>query len=243
MPDLTATSMQEQTSCNVFELRRYTLHPGQTDRLIDLFEREFIEPQEAVGAMVVGHFRELDGPDRFVWIRGFRDMPARKRALEAFYGGEVWLRHRDAANATVIDSDDVLLLRPARPGSGFRLAALPHSAGTGQGSMVVATTYSLPGPASEDLVELVDSQLRQRLGERGAVLLATLVTEPSENNFPRLPVRENEHVLVWIARLPDRDSLGSVTGELERWPAWQRAVHLIPCQRLRLEPAPRSAIR
>lgn len=240
---MTAIPMPAPTSCDVFELRQYTLHPGQTDTLIDLFEREFIEPQEAVGAMVVGHFRDVDGPDRFVWVRGFRDMSARKRALESFYGGEVWLRHRDEANASMIDSDDVLLLRPARPGSGFPLAPRSHPAGTGQGSMVVATTYSLRAPASEDLVELVDQELRQKLGESGASLLATLVTEPSENNFPRLPVRENEHVLVWFARLPDRDSLDSIIGELERWPAWQRAVHILPSQRLRLEPASRSAIR
>ena len=29
----------------VFELRQYTLRPGQRDRLVELFEREFVEPQ------------------------------------------------------------------------------------------------------------------------------------------------------------------------------------------------------
>src|SRR5262245_21549620 len=36
-----------EPACAVVELRRYTLHPGQRDVLIALFEREFVEPLEA----------------------------------------------------------------------------------------------------------------------------------------------------------------------------------------------------
>src|SRR3979409_225487 len=117
--------------CPVVELRQYTLKPGRRDVLIDIFERSFIEPQEAVGARILGHFRDLDAADRFVCLRGFRYMPSRKLALEAFYGGEVWGRHRDAANETMVDSDNVLLLRPARPGSGFQSGRQRDTAGAG----------------------------------------------------------------------------------------------------------------
>ena len=55
----------------VVELRQYTLRPGQRDVLIGLFDREFVESQEAAGMAIVGQFRDLDDPDRFVWIRGF----------------------------------------------------------------------------------------------------------------------------------------------------------------------------
>ena len=41
---------------------------------------------------VIGQFRDLDNPDSFVWLRGFADMEARKRALTGFYSGPVWLR-------------------------------------------------------------------------------------------------------------------------------------------------------
>ena len=99
----------------VIELRQYTLHPGQRDTLIDLFEREFVQPQRAAGIQLLGRYRDLDRPDRFVWLRGFADMAARPAALAAFYDGPVWRAHRDAANATMIDSDDVRLLRPALP--------------------------------------------------------------------------------------------------------------------------------
>src|SRR5829696_7935028 len=57
--------------CSVLELRQYTLHPGKRDVLIELFEREFVESQEALGMQLVGQFRDADDPDRFVWLRGF----------------------------------------------------------------------------------------------------------------------------------------------------------------------------
>jgi hypothetical protein len=112
---------QPQTCCPIVELRQYTLHRGRREVLIELFDREFIESQEALGMDVIGQFRDLNNPNRFVWLRGFRDMPSRARGLEDFYGGPVWKAHREAANATMIDSDNVLLLRPARKVLNFSL--------------------------------------------------------------------------------------------------------------------------
>ncbi|WP_328923812.1 MULTISPECIES: NIPSNAP family protein [unclassified Streptomyces] len=99
----------------IVELRQYTLRPGARDTLVDLFEREFVTGQEAAGITVGGRFRDLDDADRFVWLRSFPDMAARARALHAFYHGTVWQAHRERANATMLDSDNVLLLR----GPGF----------------------------------------------------------------------------------------------------------------------------
>src|SRR6266536_6201356 len=113
--------MSQSTYSPIVEFRRYTLHPGRRDELIELFEREFVETQEAVGMQVIGQFYDLDNPDQFVWLRGFNDMPAREASLHAFYGGPIWKAHHDAANATMIDSDNVLLLRLVHPTSGFSL--------------------------------------------------------------------------------------------------------------------------
>ena len=69
---------------NVVELRQYTLKSGQRDTLIALFEREFVESQEAVGIELIGTFRDLDDPDRFVWLRGFPTwLPARNRSVRS----------------------------------------------------------------------------------------------------------------------------------------------------------------
>ena len=99
----------------------YTLKPGRRDALIDIFERHFVESQEALGMTVVGQFRDRRRRDRFVWLRGFSDMESRRNALAAFYDGPIWGAHKAKANDTMLDSDNVLLLKPARPGLAFRM--------------------------------------------------------------------------------------------------------------------------
>src|ERR1043165_9345700 len=122
----------------ILELRQYTLHPGKRDTLIDLFDRTFVDPQEDAGMRVLGQFRDLDDPDRFVWLRGFPDHASRAARLESFYSGPIWKAHRDAANATMIDSDNVLLLRPLDPASGFLLPRMR----TDRGALVPDTHSS-----------------------------------------------------------------------------------------------------
>src|SRR6266496_2398348 len=195
--------MSARTYCPVVELRQYTLKPGMRDVLIGLFEQEFIETQEATGIIVIGQFRDMDNPDRFVWLRGFADMPTRARALQGFYGGPVWKAHREAANATMIDSDNVLLLRPARPGSGFLVEGgdrPPPGAGEAPGGLVVATIYSFGAPPGADFLDFFESALRPVVTGAGASILAYFVTEESANNYPALPVREGEQVFVWFSR-------------------------------------------
>ena len=103
------------TQSPVVELRQYVLKPGAADALVEVFEAEFVESQEALGMAIGGLFLDRDDADRFVWMRGFSSMEARRDALGAFYGGPVWKQHGPAANATMVDSDDVLLLRPTDP--------------------------------------------------------------------------------------------------------------------------------
>jgi NIPSNAP len=157
----------------IYELRQYTLHPGQRDTLIELFEREFVESQEAVGMRLVGTFRDLDDPDRFVWVRGFPDMESRRQALTDFYTGPVWRASSKEANATMIDTDDVLLLRPILD---FPAASpLP-------GGLITVQIGSLPTPPVP------------------AGVVAALETLDVENTFPALPVRSGEELYVWFRR-------------------------------------------
>lgn len=192
--------------CPIVELRQYTLHPGKRDVLIDLFDREFVESQEALGMKVIGQFRDLDNPNRFVWLRGFRNMPSRAQALKDFYGGPIWKAHREAANATMIDSDNVLLLHPATPTSGFSLGSRERS-GSGsketRNELIVATIYYFDAPVDSGFVQFFDKTVKPAVTGSGATVVAYLVTEHSENTFPALPVREGENVLVWFARFKD----------------------------------------
>jgi hypothetical protein len=220
----------------VVELRQYTLHAQRRDALIDLFEREFVETQEAQGMSVMGQFRDLDDPDRFVWLRGFADMASRARGLQGFYGGPVWAAHRDAANATMIDSDDVLLLRPAWHGAG--LAHDPARRAGRAGGMVDITVFSLNDAASPALLDVCRERMTAALQREGALAQGWYVTEGSPNNFPRLPVREGEHVLVVVAVFKDRFGgrwQRDVAPPLSQWLAKQPHA-------MKLAPTARSAI-
>ncbi|MBP0452603.1 NIPSNAP family protein [Kitasatospora sp. RG8] len=193
----------------IVELRQYTLRPGARDTLIELFEREFVTGQEAAGITVGGRFRDLDDPDRFVWLRSFPDMTERARALRAFYYGPVWRAHRDAANATMLDSDDVLLLR----GPGF-------TAPDGAGQVVATICHPWDTTAFAGHVE-------RRLcpeAAAGTPPLALHRTEHAENDFPALPVRTGEDVLVWFT-VGDAPPLPDLSAHLKAAP-----------QRLRLSP-------
>jgi hypothetical protein len=234
----------------VVELRQYTLHPGRRDALIALFEREFLETQEAQGMTVPGQFRDLDAPDRFVWLRGFDDMERRRAALEAFYGGPAWQAHRDAANATMVDSDDVLLLRPAAPASGFALDdALPAANEARDAGLVVATLYSFDAPVDLDFLDFFAAELHPAIAAAGGSAIASFSTEYAPNTFPRLPVREGEHVFAWFARFADANAHAAYREALVASPRWRPlAVSLAhrlqgPPQVLRLAPTSRSRLR
>ena len=180
----------KQPCCPIVELRQYTLHPGQRDVLIDLFDREFVESQEALGMKIIGQFRGLGNPNRFVWLRGFRDMPSRAQALKDFYGGPVWKAHREAANATMIDSDNVLVLHPAKPTSGFSFGNKERpraGANEARRELIVATIYYFDAPVDAGFVEFFEKTVKPTVIGSGATVLAFLVTEHSENTFPALP--------------------------------------------------------
>lgn len=254
--------MLTDVCCPILEFRQYTLHPGQRDVLITLFDREFVETQEAVGVRVVGQFRDLDDPDRFVWVRGFRDMPTRAEALSAFYGGPVWRQHRDAANATMIDSDDVLLLRPVDDRSGFPVPGLANHGRDAEldrpsvhatamtASLVGATIYHWDSPVDDEFVRFFDESVRPVMFETGAAPLACLQTEASQNTFPALPVRTGENTFMWFSRFTSleqyrkhRDLLAQSTKWIETvLPELSERLSVPPIQ-LRLAPTARSLLR
>jgi hypothetical protein len=157
--------MNNASCCAVVELRQYTLIPHQRDVLINLFDHEFIESQGAVGISVIGQFRDRGNADRFVWLRGFQDMDGSLTSLAAFYDGPVWAAKRTEASNTMIDSDNVLLLKPAGPEFGFRLAqsAAGTDAAHPSARSVLAGVYEIGLHIDENLV----SQFEQSIFEAG----------------------------------------------------------------------------
>ncbi|RUT99588.1 NIPSNAP family protein [Mesorhizobium sp. USDA-HM6] len=240
------------------ELRQYTLKPGQRETLIALFDRKFVETQEATGMTVIGQFRDLDRPDMFVWLRGFADMEARKDALTAFYDGPVWAKHRDVANATMIDSDDVLLLRPAWPGAGFDLPGL-HRPTVGEaekpiqdsrlGGIVEIAIHHLRPGTEAGFAERFRAEAVPQLAANGTRLLGAFVSKHAENTFPRLPVRAGANVFVAVTGFDDGDAHARYQAALAASPAWlalrqgMQADCTKPAETLRLTPTARSLLR
>jgi hypothetical protein len=234
------------------ELRQYTLHPRKRDVLIDLFEREFIETQEAVGITVIGQFRDLADPNRFVWLRGFPDMRSREESLKAFYYGAHWKSLRDSANATIVDNDNVLLLHPARPDSGFALEkkVRPAFGAPVPAGLMVITLYYFDAPVDDAFVDFFEHSVKPELAGANAKILASLTTENSTNTFPGLPVREGEHVFAWFSLFENLASYESHRATLARSEKWSdvsekmlvRLKFRAP-EVLRLSPASRSLLR
>lgn len=209
----------------VVELRQYTMVPGRRQDFVDIFDREFVETQEALGIEVVAQFTDLDKPDRYVWIRRFPNMEARKASLDAFYSGPVWAEHSAAANPMMTEWHDVLLLKPA---------------GEGRDLAVNAADRPPPGrkdAAAKPLAILVwdvvpdsGAPVAEAVARAFPDARAVYITEPSRNTYPRLPIREDASVVVAILdRAPPVDG-ATVDGRA-------------PSQVLRLAPTPRSALR
>jgi hypothetical protein len=228
----------------------YTLHPGRREELIRIFEREFIEAQEAVGIQVIGQFYDLDDPNRFIWLRGFHDMPARAESLHAFYSGPVWEAHRDAANDTMVDSDNVLLLCLPEGSCGFSLKDAkrpPLGSRVKQNGFVTATIYYFDAPVTADFLSYFERIMQPELIKHGASALTYFITEDSPNTYPRLPVREGEYVFVWFAGFADQDAHKSYLTSLRTSKLWNDEIttylkrHLkVKPEVLRLTPTPRS---
>ena len=236
-------------SSMVVELRQYTLHPGRRDELVALFDAEFLEAQEDCGARVIAEFRDLDRPEMFVWLRGYPDMAARVIALTDFYSGPVWQEHRAAANATMVDSDNVLLLRPARAGSGFKnewAARPPQGAAKVPPTVVTATIWTFEQAISDATLARFEREAAPILMAAEAPAIASFVTESAANNFPALPVREGESVLVWFSVFENEAGERAAAAALDASLAWNAALDSFAHdftrapETLRLSPTARS---
>ncbi|MER8409348.1 MULTISPECIES: NIPSNAP family protein [unclassified Mesorhizobium] len=254
---LNAIPNPDMLASPVVELRQYTLKPGRRETLIGIFDNHLIEGQETAGMTIIGQFRDLDRPDMFVWLRGFDGMEARKNALTAFYDGPVWAAWRDAANATMIDSDDVLLLKPAWPGAGLDLSGSlrlpqadlekPSASSDLQAIVVIRIHHLQPGLEARFANDFQTAALPV-LAAFGASPLAAFVTEHAENSFPRLPVRASENVFISITGFASADAHARREAALAASPGWQVFEQAAqrdlarPVEVLRLAPTARSLL-
>jgi hypothetical protein len=243
----------QATCCPVIELRQYTLFPDKRDDLVQLFEDQFIEPQEAAGITAIGQFRVMDDPNKFYWLRGFASMADRATGLAAFYHGPVWRKYRGVANPWLLENNNVLLLHPAHEGSGFAAptAARPPIGSTAQTQgLMVAEIYFLGPNTGSQFDAVFEKTIRPVMQDAGARIVATLATEHSPNNYPSLPIRDDANVFVSIACYADDASYQQFKAARNADRRWWTVVGnfalaqmYVPPEVDRLLPTPRSALR
>jgi len=236
----------------IFELRQYVLKPGQRDVLVEVFDDNFVEGQEAAGIRIIGQYRDLGDPDRFVWVRSFPDMETRKVALTSLYTGPVWKANGRVASGTMVDSDNVLLLRPLHPDTAFAASTVklppPGTRGPGKGLLVASIVYVERKTPSE-FGEFFQQELKPRWEQAGATVIAQMVSEHSPNTYPNLPVREKENVFVWFSLFPDQATADKHQRTLTQSMEWREAAVQLTAwthhqiEVLRLQPTARSRLQ
>ena len=173
---------------NVIELRNYLLKPGTRDSFIEYFKDHFVESQNILGAYTPGLFRVKGEDDRFFWIRGFDTIQERSRFLPAFYGGEIWKEFGPAANDMMLEWHNVHLIKP--------LANNNNSFPQGK-ELFVIDYYKAKDKQLDELIDLFNTEYIPLLNKWN-INAALWVSEMQENDFPRLPVYQDENLLVVI---------------------------------------------
>lgn len=182
--------MNPNEQINVIELRNYLIKPGLRDRFIEYFERHFVESQNALSGFVPGTFRIESDSERFFWIRGFSGMNSRSRFLPEFYGGDVWKEFGAKANEMMLEWHQVHLLKPLE-----KIKAKDFF--MGKKLMAIDFYFAKDGK----LAELID--LFQTNNQSSGTIF--LVSESAENDFPQLPVIQDENLLAAITSYENED--------------------------------------
>jgi hypothetical protein len=147
----------------------------------------------------------------------------------------------------MLDSDDVLLLRPLRAETGVPVLPAVDVVRERDGAqgVVVAQIFRLAPGAMEPFIARAEVAF-EAYARAGARPAGVLVTLDAPNNFPQLPVRTDGPYVVWLGsfrtvRRSKGDSPSRRQRSPSRWPApdgCKRKPELVI-----LDPAPRSRLR
>jgi hypothetical protein len=192
----------------VLEFRRYTIKEGEREHFAQYFDTYFPEALQELGTIVAGDFFERKNPSGFTWIRGFHTLEDRAVANAQFYAGSVWKEHKKTMNDLIVDSDNVMLLRPLSPERGIPIlpAVDPTVEANGAQGIVVAEIFAVKADGVEAFAKAAEPTFAsyQAAGVREAGVLVTLDVP---NNYPQLPIRTDGPFLVWLGVLKDKQML------------------------------------
>jgi NIPSNAP len=188
----------------VIEFRRYTVKEGEREHFAEYFETYFPDAFQQMGAILFGQFFERKNPVGFTWMRGFKNMDARAIINAAFYYGPLWREHSVTMNSLMIDSDNVLLLRPLSPERGVPVfpSVDPVTEPKGAQGVAIAQIFAVKPNSIDAFAQQAEATFAS-YREAGVHEAGLLVTLDAPNNFPQLPVRTDGPYLVWIGIVRD----------------------------------------
>src|SRR5258708_4659109 len=196
------------TDFHLIEFRRYTIKEGEREHFAAYFESYFPEAFQQMGAIAFGQFFERRNPVAFTWLRGFKNTDARAIINAGFYYGPLWKEHSSTMNNLMVDSDNVLLLRPLSPERGIPVlpSVDPVKEGKGAQGVVVAEIFAVKPESVDTFAQRAEATFAsyRAVDAREAGVLVTLDVP---NNFPQLPVRTDGPYLVWLGIVRDNQTL------------------------------------
>lgn len=210
--------IQHLQDFDVIEFRRYTTKQGERNHFALYFENYFPEAFEQLGAIVFGQFLERENPSGFTWLRGFKSMDAQAIVNSAFYYGPLWREHRKTMNDRMEDINNVMLLRPIRPGRGITVlpAVDPVMEPDGAQGVVVVQIFPVQ-PEKVESFAVKAEEVFGRYAVAGVREAGLLVTLDARNNFPQLPVKTDGPYLVWIGIVQNNLVLDTLFRPLVEW--------------------------
>jgi hypothetical protein len=183
---------------SVLELRNYLLKPNTPERFRKLFNEQFVAPMWDLGGYTVGQFSMAGDNDRFVWMRGFRNMHTRLKFLNDFYlNSAIWKKYRNEANGMMVNSDNVYLLRPLSENGNLsdRDATITVN-NLNRKQPIVVVDFYVCNSRLEQTIDLFKKEYLPYLKGKDVSDISLWVSEMSENDFPRLPVFQDKNLLV-----------------------------------------------
>jgi hypothetical protein len=206
--DKAMDSVKHLKDFQVIEFRRYLIKDGEREHFAEYFESYFPDAFQQMGAIAFGQFFERKNPAGFTWMRGFKNTDARAVVNAGFYYGPLWKEHKFTMNSLMVDSDNVLLLRPLSPERGVTVlpSVDPVTERKGAQGVVVAQIFAVKANSVDAFAQQAEATFAgyRAAGAREAGVLVTLDTP---NNFPQLPVRTDGPYLVWLGIVKDTQAL------------------------------------
>ncbi|HEV7782187.1 MAG TPA: hypothetical protein VGO58_13025 [Chitinophagaceae bacterium] len=217
---MTTAFPKSDQKIKVLELRNYLLKPNMTDEFSSYFNKHFVDPMTELGGHTLGQFKIAGMNDRFVWFRGFTDMSTRIKFLNDFYiESPVWREFGPGANAMIINSDNVHLLRPLNNGRNTTDQSEAVSSPVLQTDKgVTVIDFYICNSTIHTAIDLFNTSYLPFLKTLNMENISLWISEMSENDFPRLPVFQDKNLLVAITNYKDEKEYQAKQKEIKTMP-------------------------